>query len=102
MFDWIESIGESIDSLAEGLIMDLEYIYESLDQLLTNLNNYIEFSTYYIWLSGILLGIIFCMLCVVLSNQKKIKTQNEKIMHHLGIQEEKPKQLEGDNLTNIY
>ena len=79
MLDFVEWLEECIVDIGQSAYD----IVENTEILLENLNNYIEFSTYYIWVSGIILGVLFIMLCVVLNNQKKLKEQNESILKKL-------------------
>lgn len=83
MFDWLDGFFESVSEDVQYITSYLDDIAGGIDNLIDNLNSYIEFSTYYIWVSGIVLGVLFIMLCVVLNNQKKLKEQNESILKKL-------------------
>lgn len=82
--DFFGAVSDDIQSLFDGM----NEVTASIDSLIQNLNTYIEFSTYYIYLSGVILTILFCMGCAILGNQKKIKEQNCDILKLLGSKEE--------------
>jgi hypothetical protein len=72
-----------VDSLVDyiaGFGDNLNLLVEELQLMVNSLNDYIMLSTYYIWLSGVVLLLLFVFSIATLKNQALIKRQNQHII----------------------
>jgi len=71
-----------------GIIDHIESLTEiivNFSKLITDIENFVEYATWYVFLSAPLLVLMFLILLVQWGSIKKIKSQNKEIMRHLGL-----------------
>ena len=69
--------------LISGLFDSIYELYDRLNQLLADFEKLVEYGTYYVYISGGLLIVIFVILIIQSVKISSIKKQNKKILEYL-------------------
>ena len=76
----MDLITNAMDSIYE--------LYDRLNQLLADFEKLVEYGTYYVYISGGLLIVIFVILIIQSIKISRIKKQNKKILEYLKTKDE--------------
>jgi len=85
MFEWVDNLFAWFAALGD----DIDYMFDALNQLVYDLDNYIKFSTMYIYFSGVALFLIFLILIINATKLSGVKEQNAELVNLLkGLKED--------------
>jgi len=100
--DWLNGFIDDLNYFTADVFNGITEIIDNTNELAASLNEYIKFSTYYIWISGAMLLIMFFMIWVLHTKMDRMADENKKIQNQLTlvIQYVKPEEISEGGNTN--